>query len=151
MAKISLEDLANLPPQQLSTITRQVETEIQFFSSSLKDLKTAVASFQRSEDAIKGAVEAGGGRKGFIPLTDTIFAKADFPEPEKFLIDIGTNYYAEMTSEEANSMFKRKREFVDKQIKTIESLLKDKQIVLAVAKESLKSKVNAAQQPTAAS
>ena len=143
MSKISLEDLGNLPPQQLATIARQVETEVQFFTSSLKDLRGAVLSFQRSEDTVKETTEAGGDRQGLIPLTDTIFAKAKLAKPEKFLIDIGTNYYVEMTPEEAQNMFARKRAFVEKQIKTIEDLLKDKQLILSVAKEALKAKAAA--------
>uniref|UniRef100_A0AC34R1U2 Prefoldin subunit 5 n=1 Tax=Panagrolaimus sp. JU765 TaxID=591449 RepID=A0AC34R1U2_9BILA len=140
MTTMTLEDLGKLPPQQLLTLTRQVEAEIQFFVSSLKDLKTAVASFQRSEDAVRETAKCGDDKPGLVPLTDTIFARAKLAKAEKFLIDIGTNYYVEMTAEEAQNMFARKRSFVEKQIKTIEDLLKDKQIILAVAKDALKTK-----------
>jgi|UniRef100_A0AC35GLL3 prefoldin alpha subunit len=137
--EIKLEDLPKLPPQQLAAMVRQFEGEIKFFEGSLSELKTVVASFKRSQDALNGMVEMGEDRQCLVPLTDTIYVKGKTSSCEKFLIDIGTGYYAEMTPIEANNMFNRKREFVEKQIKQIEgSLLPSKKLNLEFTYSALK-------------
>jgi prefoldin alpha subunit len=139
--EIKLEDLPKLPSQQLSAMVRQFEGEIKFFEQSLAELKTVVGTFKRSQEALNGMVEMGDDKQCLVPLTDTIYVKGKTTSSQKFLIDIGTGYYAEMTPIEANNMFNRKREFVEKQIKQIEgNLLPHKKLNLEFTYQALKKK-----------
>uniref|UniRef100_A0A7E4UT49 Prefoldin subunit 5 n=1 Tax=Panagrellus redivivus TaxID=6233 RepID=A0A7E4UT49_PANRE len=142
MTTIKADELHLLPPQQLAQLIKQTESEVKFFSNSLNELKTVVESFKRSEDAVLQLVETGEGKECLIPLTDTIHIKGKTGPTQKFLIDVGTGYFAEMTAEEATSMFTRKRSFVTNQIDKIEGeVIPQKRLLLELANAIIEEKV----------
>uniref|UniRef100_A0AC34GLT6 Prefoldin subunit 5 n=1 Tax=Panagrolaimus sp. ES5 TaxID=591445 RepID=A0AC34GLT6_9BILA len=108
-----------------------------------------VGTFKRSQNALNGMVEMGADKPCLVPLTDTIYVKGKTASCQKYLVDIGTGYYAEMTPAEANNMFYRKREFVEKQIKEIEgSILPSKKLYLEFTYDALKKITAEAQAAT---
>lgn len=143
--EIKLEDLPKVPPQQLSALIQQFEGEIKFFQQSLTELKSVISTFKKSQDALNSMVEMGENKECIVPLTDTIYVGGRTGTCEKFLIDIGTGYYAEMTPDEANKMFQRKREFVENQVKQIEgNLLPNKKVALELTSQALQKKMDEA-------
>lgn len=78
----------------------------------------------------------------FLKSNFQVYIKAKIPDPDKYLVDIGTGYYAEMTIEQAKLYFRRKSAYVEQQVETIQhKLLPEKQKVRQIIVETLQKKI----------
>uniref|UniRef100_A0A914VNG1 Prefoldin subunit 5 n=1 Tax=Plectus sambesii TaxID=2011161 RepID=A0A914VNG1_9BILA len=129
---------------QLSGLQQQIDKELTFFSESLGELKDVQAKFIDSGEAIALLEPTKSDQEALVPLSESMYVRGTLSRPDKVLVDIGTGYYAEMSHDKAKDYFKRKQDYLGKQIETIQNILLEKQRTRQVIVETLQAKVQAA-------
>nr|XP_054771078.1 prefoldin subunit 5-like [Lytechinus pictus] len=78
-----------------------------------------------------------------VPLTSSLYVPGKLQDVNNVLIDIGTGYYVEKSLEEAKKYFKRKVDFVTKQMEKVQPVLIEKSKMRQVVTEVMNMKIQA--------
>lgn len=100
--------------------------EIEFLVNSLQQLQAAKRKFQESSDCIKRHSTVEEGSEILVPLTGSMYVKGNVMNRNKFLVDIGTGYYAEKDLDGANDFFQRKINFLTTQVEKLVKIVQEK-------------------------
>lgn len=68
------------------------------FQESLQTLKIAKTKFEGSKDALEQVSDDWKEKEILVPLTGSMYVKGVVNNIDKFVIDVGTGYYAEKVS-----------------------------------------------------
>ncbi|CAG8533936.1 5308_t:CDS:2 [Acaulospora colombiana] len=135
--QIDEEDMASAPKQQtveltdldlpqLSEVKKQLEEELNHLTNSFSQLRQAQTRFQDCIDSVESI------RK----------RKAELIETDKVIVDVGTGYYVEKTSEEALKFYGEKVEFVKNNLETLQQTITSKQNNLRITLEVMQMKIS---------
>jgi len=86
---------------------------------SIQQLQNARTKFQESGECVASQVKVPKNSEILVPLTASMYVNGTITDNDRFLIDIGTGYYIERNREAAIDYFKRKVEFLNKEIEKI--------------------------------
>ncbi|XP_067686836.1 prefoldin subunit 5-like [Haliotis asinina] len=143
-------DLTTLPIQQLNQLSQQLDQEVEFFTNSMNQLKLAQGKFVESQECLNKATPDNLNKDILVPLTSSMYVPGELSDVENVLVDIGTGYYVEMTIDQGKDYFKRKVEFLTKQIEKIQPIMQEKyrmkQAVLEVIQLKVQAQIAAQQQ-----
>ncbi|XP_067928322.1 prefoldin subunit 5-like [Watersipora subatra] len=139
-------DLSQLPIQQLNQLTQTLEKEVEYLQKSMQQMKDIQSRFLSSRNTLTSVNSENAGKEIMVPLTSSLYAAGTLAGDNKVLIDIGTGYYVEKTINEASLYFKRKMDFITKQIELVQPQLQEKYNMKQAAMEVLQMKVQAAMQ-----
>jgi len=139
-------DISQLPIQQLNQFVKTLEKDVEYLQQSMQQLKDIQSRFVASRDTLKSVTSESSGKQIMVPLTSSLYAAGNLTEDNRVLIDIGTGYYVEKTINEASLYFKRKIDFISKQIEAIQPQLQEKYNMKQASVEVLQMKVQAAAQ-----
>jgi len=81
-----------------------------------------------------------------VPLTSSLYVPGRLADTEHVLVDIGTGFYVEKTTEDALKFYNGKIEELGKNIKDLENIVNGKANNLRMVEEVLRQKVLAQQQ-----
>lgn len=81
-----------------------------------------------------------------MPLTSSLYVPGRLADTEHVLVDIGTGFYVEKTTEDALKFYNGKIEELGKNIKDLENIVNGKANNLRMVEEVLRQKVLAQQQ-----
>ncbi|CAL8462814.1 g2347 [Coccomyxa elongata] len=138
-------DLNTLDAQQLSSIREQLEEEVQSFVRSSVALQKAAGEFGSSGRAIESLSEQKEGQPLLLPLTSSLYVAGTLASTDNVLVDIGTGYYMEKSTEEGIDYCKRKVMYLKEKLDQIGAAIKDKQRVLAEVNGALGRKMQQTQ------
>ncbi|XP_074653047.1 prefoldin subunit 5-like [Tubulanus polymorphus] len=141
MAAPNQVDITQLNVQQLSQLSQQLEQEISFFTNSLKSLKMAQQKFNESQECLNSMNEESKDKEVLVPLTGSMYVPGTLSNVTDVLVDVGTGYYVEKSIEGGKKYFKRKVEFITKQIEKIQPILQEKAKMKQAVMEILQLKV----------
>ncbi|KAK3578347.1 hypothetical protein CHS0354_039054 [Potamilus streckersoni] len=144
-------DIQQLQLPQLNAFVQQLEQEIELFGNSMNSLKLAQGKFVESQECLNKVSLENKEKDILVPLTSSMYVPGQLSDVENILVDIGTGYYVEMPVENGKDYFKRKVDYVSKQIEKIQPVLQDKYRMKQVAMEILQSKMQLMQQQAASS
>ncbi|XP_078662508.1 prefoldin subunit 5-like isoform X1 [Branchiostoma floridae x Branchiostoma belcheri] len=120
-------------------LSKRHETEM--FAGSLQSLKAAQQKFVESQQNLETLVPNNEGKEILVPLTSSMYVPGHLSDVKCVMVDIGTGYYVEKTTDEAKAYFKRKVEFCTQQMEKIQPLLQDratkKQAVIDVMRDKM--------------
>ncbi|XP_046553184.1 prefoldin subunit 5-like [Haliotis rubra] len=151
-------DLTTLPVQQLNQLSQQLDQEVEFFTNSMNQLKLAQGKFVESQECLNKATPDNLNKDILVPLTSSMYVPGELSDVQNVLVDIGTGYYVEMTVKIhlqgkdyfREDYFKRKVEFLTKQIEKIQPIMQEKyrmkQAVLEVIQLKVQAQIAAQQQ-----
>lgn len=134
--------LDQLPVQQLNQIKRDIDQEINIFTDSINQLKVAQQKFSDSLDNLNRITKENEGKELMVPMTSSMYVPGILDDSTTVLVDIGTGYYAEKSVEEGKKYFRRKIEFVGKQLEKIHPAVLEKQRIRNAIVEALSSKLS---------
>ncbi|XP_046367796.1 prefoldin subunit 5-like [Haliotis rufescens] len=147
-------DLTTLPIQQLNQLSQQLDQEVEFFTNSMNQLKLAQGKFVESQECLNKATPDNLNKDILVPLTSSMYVPGELSDVQNVLVDIGTGYYVEMTIDQGKDYFKRKVEFLTKQIEKIQPIMQEKyrmkQAVLEVIQLKVQAQIAAQQQASTA-
>lgn len=81
-----------------------------------------------------------------VPLTSSLYVPGKLADPERVVVDVGTGFYVEKTTDDAQKFYEVKIEELGKNIKDLESIVNGKANNLRVVEEVLRQKMLTGQQ-----
>ncbi|KAF0287357.1 Prefoldin subunit 5 [Amphibalanus amphitrite] len=148
--KMQTIEIDKLNIQQLSQMKQQLDQEVGLFNDSLQQLKMAQQKFSESLESVQQLTPDAAGKEILVPLTASMYVPGRLVDPEHVLVDVGTGYYLEKTTEGAREYFKRRIKFVTEQMEKLQKIGAEKQRVRDALDETLQGKVQMAAQQQAA-
>ncbi|KIH59246.1 prefoldin, alpha subunit [Ancylostoma duodenale] len=142
-AKPSGVPIAELDIEQISALQRQVEQELGFFQESANQLKALIRKNDQSIASMEVLKTATPGHTALIPLSESMYIRAELNDPSRMLVEMGTGYFAEISREKAAEFFERKKRYITQQVETIEKIIGDKKRTRNIISETLQSKIQA--------
>ncbi|KAF2486792.1 Prefoldin [Neohortaea acidophila] len=141
-------DLATLSAQQLSQVKKQLDDEVQHLSSSYQNLKNAQQKFRQCIKNVQdGVAESTKDKPILVPLTSSLYVPGKLADTEHVIVDVGTGFYVEKTTKDAETFYNAKVEELGKNIKDLETIVNGKANNLRMVEEVLRQKMIAEQQP----
>ncbi|KAF2767974.1 Prefoldin alpha subunit, partial [Teratosphaeria nubilosa] len=135
-------DLGSLSAQQLSQVKKQLDEEVQHLTNSYQNLRTAQQKFRDCIVSIKTGVAASVKDKPIlVPLTSSLYVPGRLADTENVLVDVGTGFYVEKSTEDAQMFYTGKIEELGKNSKDLENIVNGKANNLRVVEEVLRQKV----------
>ncbi|MBN3319230.1 PFD5 protein, partial [Atractosteus spatula] len=105
---------------------RPVEEEVEFLTSSIGQLKVVQTKYVEAKDCLNVLNKANEGKELLVPLTSSMYVPGTLHDVEHVLLDVGTGYYVEKNVGNTKEFFKRKIDFLTKQIEKIQPALQEK-------------------------
>ncbi|CAI9541203.1 unnamed protein product [Staurois parvus] len=140
-------NITELSLPQLEGLKSQLDQEIEFLSSSIAQLKVVQTKFVEAKECLNVLHKSNEGKQILVPLTSSMYVPGTLSNVSNVLVDVGTGYYVEKTAEDAKDFFKRKIDFLTKQIEKIQPALQEKHGMKQAVIEMMSIKI---QQLTAA-
>lgn len=81
-----------------------------------------------------------------MPLTSSLYVPGKLADPERVVVDVGTGFYVEKTTDDAQKFYEVKIEELGKNIEDLESIVNGKANNLRVVEEVLRQKMLSGQQ-----
>ncbi|EME87858.1 uncharacterized protein MYCFIDRAFT_26170, partial [Pseudocercospora fijiensis CIRAD86] len=144
-------DLAQLAPQQLSQVKKQLDDEVQHLSTSHQNLRTAQQKFRECKTSIEhGVAKSASDKALLVPLTSSLYVPGTLAGTDTVLVDVGTGFFVEKSTSDAQKFYDGKIEELGKNIKDLENIVNSKANNLRVVEEVLRQKMLAGQGQAAA-
>ncbi|XP_055771702.1 prefoldin subunit 5 [Salvelinus fontinalis] len=119
-------NLTELSLPQLEGLKTQLEQETEFLTSSIGQLKVVQTKYVEAKDSLSVLNKNNAGKELLVPLTSSMYVPGTLNDVEHVLVDVGTGYYVEKNVNDTKEFFKRKIDFLTKQIEKIQPALQDK-------------------------
>ncbi|EWC43984.1 hypothetical protein DRE_01336 [Drechslerella stenobrocha 248] len=141
-AKQQTIDLSTLSIQNLSAVKKQLDEELEHLTASFQKLRTAQAKFRECVKAIQNGVNPDmEGKTILVPLTQSLYVPGKLEDPKNVLVDVGTGYYVEKTTEKAILFYNNKIKAVGGNLDDLEKIITQKTQNVKVVEDVLRTKV----------
>ena len=120
--EVPIEDL-NL--EQLNTVGKQVEGDINSYSSYYTSLKVALAKFSDNKDYIKD-INNCSNKEILVPITSSLYIPGKCGDIKNVMIEVGANYFVGTNIEKADGFCDRKLKIIKESMDKIDSIIKTK-------------------------
>uniref|UniRef100_A0A672T0A6 Prefoldin subunit 5 n=1 Tax=Sinocyclocheilus grahami TaxID=75366 RepID=A0A672T0A6_SINGR len=130
--KMNLENLG-------LNLTCAYETE--FLSSSIGQLKVVQTKYVEAKDSLNVLNKSNEGKELLVPLTSSMYVPGKLNDVDHVLVDVGTGYFVEKNVEDGKEFFKRKIDFLTKQIEKIQPALQEKHAMKQAVVEVMNMKL----------
>ncbi|XP_066564726.1 prefoldin subunit 5 [Amia ocellicauda] len=143
-------NLAELTLPQLEGLKGQLEQEVEFLTSSIGQLKVVQTKYVEAKECLNMLNKNNEGKELLVPLTSSMYVPGTLNDVERVLVDVGTGYYVEKNVDNTKEFFKRKIEFLTKQIEKIQPALQEKHSMKQAVIEVMNMKIQQIQSVQAA-
>ncbi|CAO3571412.1 unnamed protein product [Mortierella alpina] len=146
MAQQQKIELQDLDLNQLVEVKKQLEEELSHLTSSFGQLKQAQNRFADCIESCKAIDTSNKDKTILVPLTSSLYVPGKLADVEKVVVDIGTGYYVEKTTEDAIKFYNTKVDFVKENLEKIQATVAQKQGNLRSLVDVMQYKVQMQQQ-----
>ncbi|NWI10464.1 PFD5 protein, partial [Crypturellus soui] len=116
--------------------------EVEFLSSSIAQLKVVQTKYVEAKDCLAVLHKGNEGERRPCPLlSPAMYVPGKLLDVEHVLLDVGTGYYVEKTADDARDFFKRKIDFLTKQMEKIQPALQEKHAMKQAVVEMMSQKI----------
>ncbi|TNN81388.1 Prefoldin subunit 5 [Liparis tanakae] len=136
-------NLTDLSLPQLEGLKTQLDQEIEFLTSSIGQLKVVQTKYVEAKDSMNVLNKNNKGKELLVPLTSSMYVPGTLNDVENVFVDVGTGYY---NVEDSKAFFKRKIDFLTKQIEKIQPALQEKHAMKQAVIEVMNVKIQHLQQ-----
>jgi len=131
-----LVDLGSLSVQQLSQVKKQLDEETQHLTNSYAQLRAAQQKFKDCiASIVAGVANSVADKPLLVPLTSSLYVPGTLASTETVLVDVGTGFYVEKTTEQAKKFYETKAEELGKNVKDLETIVQGKNQNLRMIEE----------------
>ncbi|KAG5274409.1 hypothetical protein AALO_G00135830 [Alosa alosa] len=138
MTAVNLTELS-LP--QLEQLKNQLEQETEFLTSSIGQLKVVQTKYVEAKESLNILNKSNEGKELLVPLTSSMYVPGTLNDVDNVLVDVGTGYYVEKNVDDTKNFFKRKIDFLTKQIEKIQPALQEKHTMKQAVVEVMSMKL----------
>lgn len=136
-----MADLSAFSQEQLLSLKEKLKGETQVYQNSYNQLAQVMKKYQGCLKSLVAVKDDQLEAKSMVPLTESIYVLANLNRQEdKFLIDVGTGYYAEVSGTEARSFYERKSAELEQTLAAIEQNFTKRLAILQSVEEKIKTK-----------
>jgi len=129
-------DLGSLTVQQLSQVKKQLDDEVQHLTSSYSQLRAAQQKFRDCIASVRaGVANSTADKPLLVPLTSSLYVPGTLASTETVLVDVGTGFFVEKTTEQAKTFYEAKVAELGKNVKDLETIVNNKGQNLRVVEE----------------
>jgi len=140
-------NLDSLSVQQLSQVKKQFDEEVQHLTNSYQNLRVAQQKFKDCVVSVKDGVAGSAQDKTLlVPLTSSLYVPGKLASTSHVLVDVGTGFYVEKTTDDALTFYNGKIEELAGNIKELENVVNGKANNLRMIEEVLRQKMLVQQQ-----
>merc|ERR1712021_14081 len=136
-------DIRQLNPQQLTEVSQRIDQELQVLQGCHNELLTVRKKFITSREAVAD-MNGNEGAALMVPLTGSLYVRGKLNQGDSLIVDIGTNYYAEKTAQEAIAFFDRKLKYIEENMDKVAPQVYEKQSKKMMIERELVDKMKAA-------
>ena len=145
-------DVGSMSLEQLQSIKVQHEEEVQELRRQLQALYGVKNRFLSAKSAVDELIRTdNGGKEILIPLTSSLYVPGKIVDPNKVIVELGTGFFCEKTSEGAKALMERKITLVNSSIETIDGVMVQKTKNIDAVIEVMNYKIRLYQQGRGAS
>ena len=131
-------DLATLTPQQLMQFKKQLDDELETLNNSFNSLRGAQTRFSECYKSIDAGVKSlQEGKSILVPLTTSLYVPGTLASRDKVLVDVGTGFFVEKTTEDAKTFYTDKSKELGQNLKELENILQGKANNLRMVEEGM--------------
>ncbi|NXX77000.1 PFD5 protein, partial [Urocolius indicus] len=135
-------NVAELSLPQLELLKGQLDQELEFLSSSIAQLKLVQTKYVEAKDCLNVLSKGNEVVPTFPdPPPPQMYVPGKLSDVEQVLIDVGTGYYVEKPAAAAREFFKRKIDFLTKQMEKIQPALQEKHAMKQAVVEMMSQKI----------
>ncbi|KAK9973472.1 hypothetical protein ABG768_024201 [Culter alburnus] len=134
-------NLTELSLPQLEGLKTQLDQETEFLSSSIGQLKVVQTKYVEAKDSLNVLNKNNEGKELLVPLTSSMYVPGKLHDVDHVLVDVGTGYFVEKNVEDGKEFFKRKIDFLTKQIEKIQPALQEKHAMKQAVVEVMNMKL----------
>lgn len=120
---------------QLADVRRQLEAELQHLTASYGQLKAAQHRFRTCIEAVDSIDPSNEDKETLVPLTSSLYVPGKLSDLNKVIVDVGTGYYVEKSTEDAKQMYREKVEFVGKKLDQLQETILRKEDNMRVVRD----------------
>uniref|UniRef100_A0A8C2L2I2 Prefoldin subunit 5 n=1 Tax=Cyprinus carpio TaxID=7962 RepID=A0A8C2L2I2_CYPCA len=133
-------NLTELSLPQLEGLKTQLDQETEFLSSSIGQLKVVQTKYVEAKDSLNVLNKSNEGEYYCYTLYD-MYVPGKLNDVDHVLVDVGTGYFVEKNVEDGKEFFKRKIDFLTKQIEKIQPALQEKHAMKQAVVEVMNMKL----------
>jgi prefoldin alpha subunit len=125
----------------------QLDRELEHLTTSFTSLRTAQSKFRDCLVSLRtGTTPSTLPKPLLVPLTSSLYVPGKLTDAENVLIDIGTGYFVEKSTADANEFYERKIKDLGGSLKELEGVIQGKANNVRMVEEVVRMKVLAAQE-----
>ncbi|KAL8371007.1 hypothetical protein RB595_001045 [Gaeumannomyces hyphopodioides] len=129
-------NLDSLSAQQLSSVKKQLDEEVEHLTSSFTQLHAAQGKFRECLRIVKEqAASSESKRDVLVPLTNSLYVQGKLSDPDRVLVDVGTGFYIEKNAKSATEFYEAKTKELGTNIQGLEAIIQGKTNNLRVVEE----------------
>lgn len=150
--KSSAVKASSLGLSDLGAVKKQLDEEIEQLTTSFSRLHAAQAKFRECLKSVVNGVETvENDQVLLIPLTTSLYVPGKLRDREHVIVDVGTGYYVEKTTEDAKDFYSRKIDDLTGNLKELEKILQNRDAARSSLTEVMRQKIAADGNPKAES
>jgi len=127
---------------QLQQQKQMLEQEVSHLTDTVAKLKAAQQAFEMSTKALATFTPDNEGREILLPLSNSVFVPGKAKDVKRVLLNVGTGYFAEMSTEAARSHCVNKGSMLSGNVTKFAKMLSQKRSHLETCMKILQLKVN---------
>mmetsp|Transcript_23308 Transcript_23308/g.34559 ORF Transcript_23308/g.34559 Transcript_23308/m.34559 type:complete len:158 (+) Transcript_23308:98-571(+) len=106
-------DLDSMPLEQLNQLKQSEESRLQAITQHYATLRASASRFTSSRNALGELTPSSEHKTIMIPLTESLYVPGTIKDPSKVMVELGTGFYVEKTTKDAQVFLERKSKLVD--------------------------------------
>ncbi|XP_063071124.1 prefoldin subunit 5 [Engraulis encrasicolus] len=134
-------NLTELPLPQLEGLKNQLDQETEFLTTSIGQLKVVQTKYVEAKESLNVLNKSNEGKEVLVPLSSSMYVPGTLNDVNNVLVDVGTGYYVEKNVDDTKNFFKRKIDFLTKQIEKIQPALQEKHALKQAVVEVMSMKI----------
>eukprot|EP01062_Namystynia_karyoxenos_P055525 TRINITY_DN4644_c0_g1_i1.p1 TRINITY_DN4644_c0_g1~~TRINITY_DN4644_c0_g1_i1.p1 ORF type:complete len:186 (+),score=104.41 TRINITY_DN4644_c0_g1_i1:73-558(+) len=137
--------VSSLSPQELQTLSENLQSEIQALSSQHNMLRSGRERYLDSKRVLESLATYQEGDKMLVPLTSSLYVPGELGNPGTAIIEVGAGYYVRMSNQKGQDFMDRKMKNIQETMQNVEKAVMVKSRQLEAMQMTLRQKVMEAQ------
>lgn len=133
--------VTSLNVNELDRLRQRLQADVEHLVDSHNVLGRAVARSEAASKAVSTLAASQADQPLLLPLTGSLYVKGKVADTQQLLVNIGTDYYVEMTAEQTQDYCKRKTTYVQKQQQGVQKAAQERKNQLMQVTDVLQSKM----------
>lgn len=111
----------------MGQVKKQLDDEVQHLTNSYSQLRAAQQKFRECIASVKaGVADSTADKPLLVPLTSSLYVPGTLASTETVLVDVGTGFFVEKTTDQAKTFYEGKADELLKNIKDLETIVNTK-------------------------